>query len=69
MVRADLIKCVQAGQTASAYAHEAWMQVEQLGVDVMSIGRLVGFVDRDNQPMSRVWQSAKALDHAVDKVV
>ena len=47
VVRDDLIKSLQAGQTAVNYAHEAWMQLERLGADVMSIGRLVGFVDRD----------------------
>ena len=40
VVRHDLIKSLQAGQIAVAYAHEAWMQLEQLGADVMSIGRL-----------------------------
>ncbi|CAE7927151.1 unnamed protein product, partial [Symbiodinium necroappetens] len=46
VVHDDLIKSLQASQTAVKYAHEAWTQLERLDVDVMSIGKLVDFVDR-----------------------
>ncbi|CAE7819613.1 unnamed protein product [Symbiodinium sp. CCMP2456] len=59
VVRDDLVKSLQAGQTAVAYAHEAWMQLEQLGADVMSIGRLVGFVDRDK--LHKAFKDSKLL--------
>ncbi|CAE7543814.1 unnamed protein product [Symbiodinium sp. CCMP2456] len=59
VVRDDLIKSLQAGQTAVAYAHEAWMQLERLGADVMSIGRLVGFVDRDK--LHKAFKDSKLL--------
>jgi len=59
VVRDDLVKSLQAGQTAVAYAHEAWMQLERLGADVMSIGRLVGFVDRDK--LHKAFKDSKLL--------
>ncbi|CAE7948105.1 hypothetical protein AK812_SmicGene21298 [Symbiodinium microadriaticum] len=59
VVRDDLMKSLQAGQTAVAYAHEAWMQLERLGADVMSIGRLVGFVDRDK--LHKAFKDSKLL--------
>ena len=59
VVREDLVKSLQAGQTAVAYAHEAWTQLEQLGADVMSIGRLVGFVDRDS--LHKAFKDSKLL--------
>ena len=59
VVRDDLFKSLQAGQIAVAYAHEAWMQLEQLGADVMSIGRLVGFVDRDK--LHKAFKDSKLL--------
>jgi len=59
VVREDLVNSLQAGQTAVAYAHEAWTQLEQLGADVMSIGRLVGFVDRDS--LHKAFKDSKLL--------
>ncbi|CAE7354901.1 unnamed protein product [Symbiodinium sp. CCMP2456] len=59
VVRDDLIKSLQAAHTAVAYAHEAWMQLERLGAGLMSIGRLVGFVDRDK--MHKAFKDSKLL--------
>ena len=50
---------MQAGQTAVAYAHEGWMQLERLGADAMSIGKLVGFVDTDR--LHKAFKDSKLL--------
>ena len=59
------MQSLQAGQTAVNYAREAWMQLERLGADVMSIGRLVGFVDRDK--LHKAFKDSKLL--MCDRVV
>ena len=59
-VRDDLMKSLQAGQPAVAYAGEAGMQLEQLGANVMSIGRLVGFVNNRDK-LHKAFKDSKLL--------
>ena len=46
--------------TAVAYAGEAGMQLEQLGANVMSIGRLVGFVNNRDK-LHKAFKDSKLL--------
>ena len=46
-VRSLLLESLQASNSSVRHAHQAWTQLEMLGVDVMSIAGAVDLVDKD----------------------
>ena len=65
MVRTDLLNSLQESHDAVLHAHDAWMQLEMLGTDVMSIGGVVDLHDKDS--LFKAFKESKVLTR--DRVV